>query len=80
MASGLFARWKQFTTRLVLAISRVLLAAGLFFAYWVGVAITRLLAEVVARRMLGRGSRSAASFWEPARGYGTTLDDVQDQS
>lgn len=80
MGAGLFQRWKQFLTRLVQAISRVLLAVGLFFAYWVGVAGTRLLAEVMARRMLGRRGRSAESFWEPARGYGTALDDFQDQS
>jgi hypothetical protein len=71
---------KRFTRRLAAGGTAVLLAVGLFLAYWVGVALTRLFAEVFSRSFLGRGRKAQESYWRPAEGYGTAPTDVADQS
>ncbi|HOU54354.1 MAG TPA: hypothetical protein PLQ97_10540 [Myxococcota bacterium] len=71
---------KRFTGRVASVVTAALLAVGLWLAYWVAIPLTRAMAEVFARGFLGRGRRDEGSHWRPAKGYGTTPDDVVDQS
>ncbi len=71
---------RRVTARIVSVVTAVLLAVGLFLAYWVGVALTRLVAEGFSRSMLSRRRRLQDSYWRDAEGYGTGLADCADQS
>jgi len=71
---------QRFAARVAAIVTRALLFLGLLLAYWMGVALTRAFAEVLARGPLGRDRRPRESWWQPARGYGTGAADMVDQS
>jgi hypothetical protein len=56
----------------------VLLPAGLFLAYFVGVGLTRLLARLLRPEFLRPRCDADASLWREAEGYGE--DDARGQS
>jgi hypothetical protein len=72
---GLVERLKRFTRGVARVVTAVLLAAGLFFSYFVGIALTRLLMVAFGRRLLRVAPGRGATYWVEATGYGTDIDD-----
>jgi len=58
----------------------VLLPAGLFLAYFIGVGLTRLLARLLRPEVLDPRPESADTFWREAEGYGDDERDARRQS
>lgn len=58
----------------------VLLPAGLFLAYFVGVGLTRLLARLLRPDLLRPRREADASLWREAEGYGGGEEDLRGQS
>jgi hypothetical protein len=71
-------RW---TARLVRWVTTALLYAGLTVAYFVGILAARVLASIAARGLLPARRRvELPSYWQDAKGYGTTEADLLDPS
>ncbi|MCX5795227.1 MAG: hypothetical protein NTY77_07030 [Elusimicrobia bacterium] len=73
-------RLKAFHRRLAAAVQAVLLPAGLFTAYYLGLGLTWLLVRLLKPGLL-RGPRPpAGTFWEEARDYEPDETDCLRQS
>lgn len=58
----------------------VLLPAGLFLAYFIGVGLTRLLARLLRPDVLSPRRETDASLWREAEGYGGGEEAARSQS
>lgn len=58
----------------------VLLPAGLFLAYFIGVGLTWLLARLLRPDFLRPPREADASLWREAEGYGAGEEDARRQS
>ncbi|MBI2789713.1 MAG: hypothetical protein HYX59_13625 [Elusimicrobia bacterium] len=58
----------------------VLLPAGLFLAYFIGVGLTWVLARLLRPDVLSPRREAGESFWREAEGYGDDERDARSQS
>ena len=73
-------RLVEITRRLIGVVQKRVLAALLALLYVFGFGVTKVLARVLDRRLLGRGAREATSYWVDAEDYGPDLDQARHQS
>lgn len=56
---------------LISFIQKIVVTAFLALLYGIGLGVTFVFAGIFNRRLLGKGSRPADSFWKEATGYET---------
>lgn len=66
----MFAALTRLLRRLIALVQGGVLAASLFFLYFVGVGLTWILVHLFQRQVLQRDPPGLPSYWKPAEGYG----------